>query len=235
MAAARRQMAEEGAASLNMRTVARYVGITPPALYRYFASRDDLITALIVEAYEEVADAIEAAVATAPHADYAGRLYQGVVAYREWAVAHPTEFALIYGSPIPGYHAPDESTGPAAARQGAIFVSILGEAWQAGVLTLPALPADMQASLDAQMTPWKREHDYDLPGALLYMVLAMWSVMHGMVSLEVFGHAGEILPDPAVFYRLEIAAQLARIGLHIVPITYDVTANETERSPAASE
>lgn len=235
MAAARRQMAEEGAASLNMRTVARYVGMTPPALYRYFARRDDLITALIVEAYDELAGAIEAAVATLPQADYAGRLYRGILAYREWAVAHPTEFALIYGSPIPGYDAPEDSTGPAAARQGAAFVRIMGEAWHAGALTLPILPADVQATLDMQMTPWKREHDYNLPGVLIYMVLSTWSVMHGMVSLEVFGHAGAILPDPGVFYRLEVAAQLARIGLHIAPLAYDAAMDEPERRPAVPE
>jgi len=113
VAAASEELAEVGAASLSLRAVARRLGMAPSALYRYFPSRDSLLTALIVEAYESVGAAAEGAAAQAPGGPM-DRWLAVCRAVRAWAGAHPHQWALIYGSPVPGYAAP-EATVQAAA------------------------------------------------------------------------------------------------------------------------
>src|SRR3954469_6706262 len=108
-ATARRHLAEEGAAALSLRAVARDVGMVSSAVYRYFPSRDDLLTALIVDAYDAVGAALEQADAAHPRADHLGRWLAIAGALRVWALANPQEYALIYGSPIPGYQAPADT------------------------------------------------------------------------------------------------------------------------------
>jgi len=208
---AREQMAREGTASLSLRQIAAAMGMTAPALYRYYASRDDLITALIIDAYNGMADAVEAAVATGEVDDPAQRLEAGMLAFRTWSVAHATEFALIYGSPIPGYHAPVAGTDEAASRPNAVFLDLLMQAWRRGLLTLP--PGETSPILAAQLTSWRDSHGYTVPLLFLHTLLSTWSTMYGMIALEVFGHAGEIIGDASEFYRIEVRAILARIGL----------------------
>src|SRR5215469_7189005 len=131
---ASRQLAEVGADGLSLRAVARSLGMVSSALYRYFKSRDDLLTALIIDAYDAVGEAAEAAVAshTARHA--AARWAAACRAVRAWALANPHEYALIYGSPVPGYRAPEATIGP-AARVPLAFVGLLGDALAHGEIT----------------------------------------------------------------------------------------------------
>ena len=135
LATARRQMAAEGAAALSLRGIARAMDLTAPALYRYFKSRDDLVTALVIAAYNSLADALQAAPDACPGGDDTARLFAGCVAYRAWALAHPEDYALIFGTPLAGYHAPMEQTLPAAKRSMDILVGLLQAAQAAGRLT----------------------------------------------------------------------------------------------------
>jgi AcrR family transcriptional regulator len=96
---ARQQMAQKGAAALSLRAIAREMGMTSPALYRYFASRDDLVTALIVDAYNSLADALEAARHGCPPTDHKQRLLEMGLAYRNWAISHAQDYTLIFGTP----------------------------------------------------------------------------------------------------------------------------------------
>src|SRR5262249_52475144 len=112
---AARQLAEQGAAGLSLRAVARELGMVSSALYRYFASRDELITALCVDAYTSAADALVIARDELPADDHAGRWLAVCHAYRTWALHNTSQFALIFGTPIPGYQAPENITGPPAA------------------------------------------------------------------------------------------------------------------------
>jgi len=109
---ARRHLASDGA-NLSLRAVARDLGVVSSALYRYFASRDELLTALIIDAYNAMGDAVEAADDALPRADLEGRWLAIAHGIREWALAQPHEYALIYGSPVPGYQAPQDTVGPA--------------------------------------------------------------------------------------------------------------------------
>src|SRR5215218_7540265 len=132
-AVARAQMAAEGTAGVTLRAIAREMGMTAPALYRYFGSRDDLVTALVADAYEALADAMEAAVAAAGAGGHAERMRAAFGAFPAWGLEHPTEFALIFGSPNPGYVAP-EATRPAGLRYTNLLAGLLAEAHADGAL-----------------------------------------------------------------------------------------------------
>ena len=110
---ARRHLAQEGASGLSLRAVARELGMASSAVYRYFPNRDALLTALIIDAYDSLGAAVEAAEATVPRADLLGRWVQIARSVRGWALEHPTLYALVYGSPVPGYAAPQDTVGPA--------------------------------------------------------------------------------------------------------------------------
>src|ERR1044071_6457335 len=114
------------------------MGMTTPALYRYFESRDALITALIIDAYQALARALEQADLAASGDAYGARFQALARAYHDWSVAHPHEYALIYGTPIPGYHAPREQTVPVASRILLAFGLLFKAAWEAGYLRIPA-------------------------------------------------------------------------------------------------
>lgn len=139
---ARRQLASEGAAKLSLRAVARELGMVSSALYRYFPSRDDLLTALIIDAYDSLGERAEAAHAAVADAAPVERWVTVGEAARGWALAHPHEYALIYGSPVPGYSAP-EATVPAAARVGVLLIDIVRDAHRAHALEVPLLTDDL--------------------------------------------------------------------------------------------
>ncbi|MGA4862759.1 TetR/AcrR family transcriptional regulator [Streptomyces lavendulocolor] len=253
---ARRQLAAEGAAKLSLRAVARELGMVSSALYRYFPSRDDLLTALIVDAYDALGAAAEAALratgaafpvgapaaapvtsgtgestatratpgagasaaspgpaapgaSTAPGApptagasDPAdpqvtprGRWVVVCRAVREWAKAHPHEYALIYGSPVPGYSAPQATVAP-ASRAAHVLLAVLREAHRTDGVAPPPLAADLRAEgerLAAELAP-------DLPPALVLAFVGAWCQLFGLVSFEVFGHFHRVVEDPEAFF-----------------------------------
>ncbi|MFF6996703.1 TetR/AcrR family transcriptional regulator [Streptomyces sp. NPDC008313] len=205
---ARRQLAAEGAAKLSLRAVARELGMVSSALYRYFPSRDDLLTALIIDAYDSLGEAAESA-----HASGAGegpvRCWMLVCeAVRGWALAHPHEYALIYGSPVPGYTAPS-TTVASAARVGLLLIGIVREAHQSKGLARPALPAELRPEarrLAAELAP-------DLPPEVVTALVAAWAQLYGLVGFEVFGQFNRVVEDREAFFR-HAAGQLAHgVGL----------------------
>src|ERR1039457_7177157 len=149
---ARSQLATEGAAGLSLRAIAREMGMVSSAIYRYFPSRDDLLTSLIIDGYDAIGMAAEKADAAWPPDDHAGRWLAVCRAIRDWALAHPHEYALVYGSPVPGYQAPQQTIGP-AARAATVFGKIISDAWRAGALQpagiSPPLPGSFAADADA--------------------------------------------------------------------------------------
>lgn len=210
---ARRHMTSEGTASLSLRAVARDLGVSAPALYRYFANRDDLITALILDAFNALADAMDAAGKSEPADDYAGRLLAIFLAYRNWAIEHPIDFQLIYGNPIPGYHAPGEITAPASARSFVPIVEAIQGAADAGLLTLQyeasLLPPAVKGGIDHML------ERYNLPitEATVCIAVEAWAIGYGLVMLEMFNHLQPTVGDVDAFYRFEVDHLLKRIGL----------------------
>ncbi len=134
LAAARARLTDEGPAQLSLRAVARDVGMVSSAVYRYFPSRDDLLTALLVLDYDELGAAVEAADAALPRERYRDRWVAACRAIRTWAVGHPGDFALLYGSPVPGYVAPQDTIEP-ASRTTHVLLAVVTETWNAGCAT----------------------------------------------------------------------------------------------------
>jgi AcrR family transcriptional regulator len=183
-AAARRHLAADGA-NLSLRAVARDMGMVSSALYRYFASRDELLTALIIDAYNSIGAAVEAADAGVARGDLRRRWYAICHAVRDWALANPAEYALIFGSPVPGYAAPQDTIGP-ASRTPIALVAILVDGVAAGTLSTPERPpAPESLRIDAA-----RLRDSTFPGVpedLLILGMVGWIHLFGAVSFELFG------------------------------------------------
>src|SRR5918992_1418299 len=180
---ARAQMAAQGTAGVTLRAIAREMGMTAPALYRYFGSRDDLVTALVTDAYNALADAMEAAVGAVAPGRHAERVRAAFGAFRAWGLGQPTEFALIFGSPIPGYVAP-EATRPAGLRYTDLLVP-------------PALARQVEAFQ-------RRRGGPALPAPVLAFGLGAWARVHGLVTLEVFGHLAPAVGDGTALFEQEL-------------------------------
>jgi AcrR family transcriptional regulator len=222
---ARRQLAASGADGLSLRAVAREVGMVSSALYRYYPSRDDLLTALIIDAYNALGAAAEGAVAAGKAGPARDRWAAACHAIRDWALANPHEYALIYGSPVPGYRAPEATIGP-AARVPLAFVGVLrdaldgGEVGGTGAAAGALLPvtgplaeqADALSAALAQSVPGPGEAA--VPPDVLVRAVIAWTQLFGMISFELFGQfVGSFEPADALFGHA--ARQLAAfVGLH---------------------
>jgi AcrR family transcriptional regulator len=207
--AARRQLAATGA-QLSLRAVARELGMVSSALYRYFPSRDDLLTALIIDAYDALATAAEQAGAAVAAQRGAGARDQWRAcchAVRGWARAHPHEYALIYGSPVPGYHAPQE-TVPHAARVAAALAVILTGARPDGPAA-PPLPGQLAAqsrALAAAVAP-------GVPAPVAARGLIAWTQLFGMISFELFGQLVGSADPADDFFAFAIEQTADLVGL----------------------
>ncbi|MFE2475868.1 TetR/AcrR family transcriptional regulator [Streptomyces sp. NPDC001194] len=210
---ARRMLAAEGAAKLSLRAVARELGMVSSALYRYFPSRDELLTALIIDAYDSLGAAAEQADAAARAAGAAPRRRWTAVceAARAWALDHPHEYALIYGSPVPGYSAPADTIAP-ASRVGNTLIGIVRAAHAGQGLALPPLPAALRPEA-VRMTADFAE---GLPPEVTAALVAAWAQLVGLISFELFGQFNRVVEDRAAFFA-HAADQLAHaVGLPAV-------------------
>ncbi|MGW1060850.1 TetR/AcrR family transcriptional regulator [Micromonospora rubida] len=209
-AVARRHLADDGA-NLSLRAVARDMGMVSSAIYRYFPSRDDLLTALIIDAYDTLGAAVESADAGADRLDLRGRWHAACRAARDWALAHPAEYALLYGSPVPGYAAPDDTVGP-AQRPPAILVGILRDGVAAGLLSAPD-PGELPEPLRTDLAEVADALVPGLPEALLARGMAGWTQLFGLISFELFGRINRSLPHRDEYFDHQTALMADLIGL----------------------
>lgn len=206
-----RQVAAHGAPGLSLRAVARELGMVSSALYRYFPSRDELLTALIIDAYDALGQAAESSGAGLRAADTRGRWRALCTTIRAWALAHPHEYALIYGSPVPGYRAPQATIAP-AVRAARVFGRIIADANignDTPAQDHPVLPPVVagQASVVAEaIAP-------GTPAPVIARALVAWTQLFGMISFELFGQlAGSVDPADEFFsYAVEQMAGFAGI------------------------
>ena len=210
---AREQMAQHGTAGVSLRGIARALEITAPAIYNYYPRLDDLITALIVDAYTALAQAMEEAAESVPNGANRDRILAATLRYRTWALERPVEFQLIYGNPIPGYVAPFEVTAPLARRPFVTLGRYFVAAWESGELTLPFTEADLPESITRHIDTWRSEAGIEAPPESLYALIAGWTRIHGMVTLELFHHTQPTIGDTAAMYRHEVNAYLDQLGL----------------------
>jgi AcrR family transcriptional regulator len=208
LTAARRHLARDGAAGLSLRAVARDVGMVSSAVYRYVPNRDALLTMLIIEAYDGVGEAVEAAEAAVRRADTRGRFLAVCRAVRTWAVAHPHEYALIYGSPVPGYAAPEDTIAP-ATRVSLVLVGILVDLQQHGKAPEP-LPVSRAAH--RSLAPVMGLLGGAVSEDLMLRGLATWAALLGTVSLELFGHLHNVVAEDEDARAAYFDAQMSRLA-----------------------
>lgn len=195
------QVATAGASALSLNAIAKQMGISGPALYRYYGSRDELITELILDAYRDLADACRTA--ADKERTPAARLSAVADAVRQWALAAPHRYLLIYGTPVPGYSAPSETTAIAAGIMALLldaFAELDGSAGR---------PAKAIAALDRNLAAhrdWARDHP--APASALRRALLFWTRLHGVVSLELAGHFTGMQFDPGLLYAAETHAAI---------------------------
>lgn len=198
-----KQIAETGAAALSLRSIARELGITAPAIYNYYPDRDALVTALIVDAYTSLGESQQSAIDVLPANDNAARLSALGLAYREWAIIHPQRYLLIFGTPIPNYVAPANITTPAAACAIVPLRNTLQALHLSGQLKSNR-QFTMTSQLASMLTAWKDFEGGVADNEVYYLTAIIWSRVHGLVMLEIGNHVPPPISDPGELFRREI-------------------------------
>jgi AcrR family transcriptional regulator len=213
--AARRQLAECGATSLSLRAVARSLDMAPSGLYRYFSGRDDLLTALIIDSYEAVGAAAAVANDTVPAGDHLGRWTAVTDAIWAWGHDHPHEWALVYGSPVPGYRAPEETIA-AAVIVIEVLTGIIADAAATGFLA-PAVSRPLPDPALGRNLEGLRPLLGDLDEDHLVAAVVAWSQIFGLISLDLFGHLEGGVHHPEALWRQIMALNAHLVGLRPLP------------------
>lgn len=210
--AARRHLADEGP-NLSLRAVARDLGVVSSAVYRYFGSRDELLTALIVDAYEALGAAAEEAEAAAPRRNLRGRWMAFGRGIRGWALANEPEYALLYGSPVPGYAAPEQTVQP-ASRPLLVLAAIVRDGVQRG--TLGAAKGErLPRAVRTDLVAISAVPDYaGIPPAVLARTMTAWTQLFGTLSFELFGRLRNGITDYPAYFDYQLAAMADYLGLH---------------------
>ncbi|HSP27556.1 MAG TPA: WHG domain-containing protein [Ilumatobacteraceae bacterium] len=208
LAAAAKRVAEDGANDLSLRAVTRDVGMVSSAVYRYFASRDELLTALIIEAYDSLGQHAETAIAASRGRPAAVRWVDAALAIRAWALAHRNDYALIYGTPIPGYAAPDDTVA-SGTRVSRALVGIVRDADDVEPVSGRAIEPALRTSFAAL----REEIDLDVDDATTLAIITAWSQLFGLLSFELFGQTRNFVDDDEALFRAAAVAMAAAIGL----------------------
>lgn len=206
---ARRHLARDGASGLSLRAIARELDMASSAVYRYFPSRNDLLTALIIDAYDAFGAAAERAEAEVDRDDLFGRWRAaGLAAYR-WSSRHASEYALIFGSPVPGYDAPADTIGP-ATRFTSVLLGILTDAHRAGArpTRLPALDPTVEADIERLRKMIAADIDTEFLAAGIHA----WTALIGLITFIRFGHLHNVVHDNDAYF----VAVLDQLGHSVI-------------------
>ncbi len=211
----RQHLATEGAAALSLRAVARDLGVVSSAVYRYVKNRDELLTLLVVDAYNQLGDEVDKAVVSAG-ADYIAQYKALARAVRGWGIREPSGYALLFGSPVPGYRAPaDRTTGP-GTRVVRGLVDIIEAAHRSGKIA-PGEQGEqsvLQPVLADDLARIRAELDLSAPEPVVIRGVMAWSALFGAVSFEVFGQYGEnTFTDPAGLFEQHLEVHIRLLGL----------------------
>jgi AcrR family transcriptional regulator len=200
--AALAQLAQAGPGGISISAIGRQLGVSGPALYRYFASRDELLTELVIDAYHDLADSLTAATSHVPGQDPRGRLEALARAYRSWALAQPHRYRLLFGPPLPGYDAHAQRLIDAAQKAMNLLLDILGAAGDRAAIPPPQ-------PLASQLAAWAQLHHPGTGPATALRAVLVWSRLHGIVSLEIAGNFASMDLDPGQLFEIQLAALTA--------------------------
>lgn len=209
----RRHLAEYGAAALSLRAVTRDLGMVSSAVYRYVGSRDELLTLLLVDAYTELGEAVDDQLADCRRAAWDTRILAVCHAVRDWALREPARYALLYGSPVPGYEAPGEQTTEPGTRVILALLRLVAEGVASGDVTDGAALVPVPRPLRADLARVAADIGMDVQPAVLARAVLLWATLFGAVSLEVFGQYGEdtFLERRALFeHQMRLALAVVR-------------------------
>ncbi len=208
----REHLATTGPAGLSLRAIARELGVVSSAVYRYVASRDELLTRLVIDAYQDLGDAVDAALESVDVTDFAARLRTLAHAVRDWARSEPATYALLFGTPVPGYEAPGDRTTEPGTRVIRALVDIVEAAWQArAVAELPASTVPASVSTDADQV--RAAFGVTVPDDLVVRTTVVWAGVFGLVNFEIFGQYGEAFTDVAALFDLQVTVLVESLGL----------------------
>ncbi len=202
-----KQAAEFGAAALSLRAIARELNITAPAIYNYFPSRDDLVTALIVDAYTSLGESQKSTLENNLKKGSLARFSALGLAYRDWAVTYPQRYQLIFGTPIPNYDAPEDKSTPAAAWALLPLIETLQVLYSEDNLRVERL-ATLSSKLKSLLQTWRQFAGDSVEIEALYIAYIVWSRVHGLVMLELGGQLPSFFTDPGEIFRREVATMI---------------------------
>lgn len=199
------QLEQAGPSGLSFNAIAKEMGLTGPALYRYFAGRDALLAELITDAYNDLADALTAASAPSAGRSAADRFRALARAHRGWSLAQPHRYRLMFGDPVgSGGVTGSERIIPASSRSMAVILSTLRD------LDPPPAVPDVHPDLDGELQRWAAHQPTpDVTGSLAHLGLLVWTRLHGILSLEIEGHFASMGFDPGLLYSAEVDTLLA--------------------------
>ena len=200
--AALRQLAESGPGGLSVSAIGKQLGVSGPALYRYFASRDELLTELVIDAYHDLAAALSAAASQASGSEPRARLEVLARAYRSWALAEPHRYRLLFGPPLPGYGAHEQQLVEAAQAAMNQLIGVLRELGDR-----PGIPPGQP--LASQLSAWVQAREPGIDPATALRAVLVWSRLHGLVSLEIAGNFASMGIDPNQVFEAQLATLTA--------------------------
>jgi AcrR family transcriptional regulator len=199
-----RQLAEAGPGGLSISAIGKQLGVSGPALYRYFASRDDLLTELVIDAYHDLANALTAATSHVPDDNPRGRFEAQARAYRHWAIAEPHRYRLLFGPPLPGYEAHADRLVEASWAAMNMLLGVL-RGFAAGT-------DEPSGPLAAELTAWAHRHNFHIDAATALRAVLIWSQLHGIVSLEIAGNFASMSIDADQIFEIQLTAITATLG-----------------------
>ena len=209
---ARRQIETRGAANISLREIARDLDMASSAIYRYFESRDQLLTVLIIDAYNRLGAAIEDADAACDRDDLIGRWTAIAQEFRAWALSNQADYGLVFGTPVPGYEAPAD-TNAAGLRYTNVVVQLVADATAHGCVSEIELPKIK--GLVSEYRNVKKAIGVNAPDTTLLAGLSAWASVFGAINLEIFGHVGNVYTNPGIHF----AALVDMLGRQVVGLT----------------
>ena len=215
---ARRILVDEGPDAVSLRAIAREMGMTAPALYRYFGSHRELVRHLVGDLFIELTGELHSSAKAVPQGDMSGKVLAVARQFRRWALAHPREYALLFGTPVRGVgHQEEIDFAEESARRFAwTFMALFLELWKKH--PFPVVPDDeIDPRLRPQFARYRDEVGVDLPLGVIQQFLKCWVKLQGGVSLEVFGHLDFALDDAEPMFELMLCEMSPEIGLAYTP------------------
>jgi len=209
---ARRQLAEQGPGAVSLRAIARQMGTASSALYRYFDSQEELISALCADAYEAVADSVAAAVEGQTPGGHERQWWAICQAYRRWSLDNPGDFALIFGTPVPGYQALEQVTGPAATRLLQVALEVFGAAVESGAADLDHTQVPPMLEGGSLVRNMLAGAGSDYPPRLAMVVLNAWVSLLGYLTAEIFGSLQRLVSDTDQLFQAHVRTVMLGMG-----------------------